>query len=229
MNIAVFGTGMVAQTIGPAFASQGHTVVYGTRSPEATFARTEPGPMGNPPFSAWILEHPEARLATFAEAADRTELIVNATSGHGSLPALEAAGADRLEGKILIDIANPLDFSQGFPPSLSVCNTDSLGEQIQRAFPGLKVVKTLNTLTAMLMVNPAALPGEHVIFVSGNDAGAKSKVSTLLHEAFGWKLSNIIDLGDITTARGTEMMLPVWVRLFASFKTPMFNFQIVRQ
>ena len=228
MNIAVFGTGAVAQTVGPALQSCGHDIVYGTRNPAETLSRTEAGAFGNPPFSAWMKNHPAARLASFAEAAEHAELIVNATSGHGSLPALELAGAERLDGKILIDIANPLDFSQGFPPSLFVCNTDSLGEQLQRAFPALKVVKTLNTLTAMLMVNPAALPGDHVIFMSGNDADAKSRVSTLLQESFGWKAGNIIDMGDITTARGTEMILPIWVRLYGSFQTPMFNFQIVR-
>ncbi|MCZ7558112.1 MAG: NAD(P)-binding domain-containing protein [Bacteroidia bacterium] len=229
MNIAVFGTGMVAQTIGPAFAAQGHTVVYGTRNPAETLARSEAGPFGAPPFAEWFKTQPDARLVPFAGAAEGAELIVNATSGQGSLPALESAGAQRLEGKILIDIANPLDFSNGFPPSLSVCNTDSLGEQIQRAFPGLKVVKTLNTLTAALMVNPAALPADHVIFMSGDNAEAKTRVASLLQEAFGWKAQNIINLGDITTARGTEMVLPLWVRLYASLQTPMFNFGIVRQ
>lgn len=229
MNIAVLGTGMVAQTIGSSFASHGHTVVYGTRNPAETLARSEAGPFGAPPFSEWFKSQPDARLVTFAEAAEGAELIVNATSGHGSLPALESAGAARLDGKILIDIANPLDFSNGFPPSLSVCNTDSLGEQIQRAFPGLKVVKTLNTLTAALMVNPAGLSADHVIFMSGDDGDAKNRVSSLLQEAFGWKAHNIIDLGDITTARGTEMVLPLWVRLYGSLQTPMFNFSIVRQ
>jgi 8-hydroxy-5-deazaflavin:NADPH oxidoreductase len=228
MNIAVFGSGMVAQTVGPALQSHGHTVVYGTRNPSDTLARTEPGPFGNPSFSEWMLQHPEARVATFAEAAEGAELIVNTTSGHGTLPALESAGAERLNGKILIDIANPLDFSNGFPPSLTVCNTDSLGEQIQRAYPGLNVVKTLNTLTAALMVNPSALPADHVIFMSGNVVEAKAQVASLLQESFGWKAHNILDLGDITTARGTEMLLPLWVRLYASLQTPMFNFSIVR-
>ncbi len=228
MNIAVFGTGVVAQTIGPALRSHDHAVVYGTRNPSETLTRTEPGPYGNPPFSEWMREHPEARIATYAHAAEGAELIINATSGHGSLSALESAGAERLDGKILIDIANPLDFSQGFPPSLFVCNTDSLGEQIQRAFPGVKVVKTLNTLNAVLMANPAALPGDHVVFLCGNDSAAKESVSSLLQESFGWKANNIIDIGDITTARGTEMILPIWVRLFGALQTPMFNFQLVR-
>jgi predicted dinucleotide-binding enzyme len=145
----------------------------------------------------------------------------------GSLAALELAGSNNLAGKILIDIANPLDFSKGMPPSLSISNTDSLGEQIQKAFPKTKVVKALNTLSAPLMVNPGLLAdGDHHIFICGDDAEAKSQVTASLQEWFGWK--NIIDLGDITTARGTEMLLPVWIRLWGALGTPMFNFKIVQ-
>ena len=136
-------------------------------------------------------------------------------------------GAKHLDGKILIDVANPLDFSRGMPPSLTVCNTDSLGEQIQRAFPAVKVVKTLNTTNAFVMVDPAQVAGgDHTLFVSGNDAAAKTRVTELLEGWFGWK--QVIDLGDITTARGTEMLLPIWIRLMGALKTPMFNFKIVR-
>jgi predicted dinucleotide-binding enzyme len=228
MNIGIFGTGFVAQTVGGALAAKGHEVVLGTRDVEAALARTEKGPYGNPPPAQWLQGRANTTLGSFAEAAQAGDILVNATSGAGSLPALEAAGAARLDGKILIDIANPLDFSRGFPPSLSVCNTDSLGEQIQRAFPGLKVVKVLNTLNAGLMVNPAALAGDHVLFMSGNDAGAKAEVAALLGQWFGWQARNIIDVGDISTARGTEMLLPLWVRLFAAFGNPQFNFNIVR-
>jgi predicted dinucleotide-binding enzyme len=127
---------------------------------------------------------------------------------------------------VLIDIANPLDFSKGMPPTLSVCNTDSLGEQIQRAFPQVKVVKTLNTMNANLMVNPALLSGDHDVFVSGNDPAAKAQVTNFLKQQFGWK--SVIDLGDITTARGVEMTLPIWLNLFGVLQTPLFNFKIVR-
>ena len=121
---------------------------------------------------------------------------------------------------------DPLDFSKGMPPSLTVCNTDSLGEQIQRAFPQTKVVKTLNTMNAYLMVGPKQLAdGGHTVFLSGNDAGAKQAVTKLL-ESFGWK--DIFDLGDISTARGTEMILPIWVRIFGATKNPMFQFKLVR-
>ena len=153
--------------------------------------------------------------------------MINATSGSGSLQALELAGESNLNGKILIDISNPLDFSKGFPPSLTVCNTDSLGEQIQRAFPNARVVKTLNTTTAAVMVDPAKVAGgDHHLFVSGNNAAAKARVTELLRQWFGWR--NVIDLGDITTARGAEMLLPLWVRLMGPLGTPMFNFKIAR-
>ena len=113
------------------------------------------------------------------------------------------------------------------PPTLSVCNDSSLAEQIQAAFPELKVVKSLNTMTAPLMVNPSLLSGDHNAFVGGNDVGAKALVVTIL-EAFGWKRENIIDLGDITSARGLEMYLPLWLRLYGGFQTPMLNIRIVR-
>ncbi|MGZ3242120.1 MAG: NADPH-dependent F420 reductase, partial [Burkholderiaceae bacterium] len=165
---------------------------------------------------------------TFADAAKFGEIIINVTAGGVSLQALKAAGADNLKGKVLIDIANPLDFSQGMPPTLSVVNTDSLAEQIQRAFPEAKVVKTLNTLNCQLMVNPNAVAnGDHNIFISGNDAQAKAQVLEILAQ-FGWKKQNVIDLGDITTARGTEQLLPIWIRLWGTLGSPDFNFKIVR-
>ncbi|GHJ54124.1 oxidoreductase [Nonomuraea sp. TT08I-71] len=226
MKIAVLGTGMVGQALAGRLAELGHEVTVGTRDVAATLARTTPDGMGNPPYAAWAAEHPQVRLAPFADAAAGAELLVNATSGDVSIAALQAAGTDNLAGKILIDIANPLDFSKGFPPTLFVKDTDSLGEQIQAAFPQLRVVKTLNTLTAALMVDPRALAdADHSIFVSGNDAEAKKTVTGLL-ESFGH--ADVIDLGDIATARGTEMLLPVWLRLMGALDTPMFNFKIVR-
>lgn len=225
MKIAVLGTGMVGQAIATRLTSLGHDVTVGTRDPQATLSRSEPDSMGNPPFSEWAADHAQVRLATFADAAAYAEIIVNAASGFGALPALELAGADNLAGKVLVDISNPLDFSKGFPPTLFVKDTDSLGEQIQRAFPEARVVKTLNTLNANLMVNPTDLGEESSIFVSGDDAAAKALVTELLH-SFGH--TDVIDLGDITTARGTEMLLPVWLRLMGALGTPAFNFKIVR-
>jgi 8-hydroxy-5-deazaflavin:NADPH oxidoreductase len=166
------------------------------------------------------------RLGAFAEAAAHGEMVVNATAGTVSLEALEMAGEDNLNGKILIDVSNPLDFSRGMPPTLWVSNTDSLGERIQRRFPEAKVVKTLHTMNAYLMVDPAQLAGaDHTVFVCGGDAEAKAEVGELLR-SFGW--TDIIDLGDITTARGTEMVMPIWLRLFGALQKPVFNFKIVR-
>jgi predicted dinucleotide-binding enzyme len=225
-TFAVLGTGMVGQAIAAKLAELGHSVFVGSRDPQATLARTKPDSFGDPPFKAWREAHPQIGFGTFAEAAAYGDVVVNATAGAGSLAALRQAGADKLAGKILIDIANPLDFARGMPPSLAVCNTDSLGEQIQRAFPDAKVVKTLNTMNAALMVAPERVAaGDHTVFVCGNDAAAKASVSELLR-SFGWR--DIVDLGDITTARGTEMMLPIWVRLWAALGTPMFSFKLVR-
>ena len=225
MNIAVLGTGMVGRTIAGRLQQLGHSVVIGTRDPQATLARTEPDGMGNPPFSTWQSAHPAVGLATFADAAGGAELVVNASSGAATLELLEQAGADNLAGKVLLDIANPLDFSAGFPPTLSVKDTDSLGEQVQRAFPQTKVVKGLNTLTASLMVEPASLGESSTVFVSGEDAAAKATVVQLL-ESFGH--DDVIDLGGIETARGTEMLLPIWLRLMGKLGTGQFNFKVVR-
>ncbi len=225
MKIAVLGTGMVGQALADRLSGLGHDVTIGTRDPQATLARTEPDGMGNPPFPAWAADHSDVSLATFADAAASAELVVNATNGYGALPALEAAGADNLAGKVVVDISNPLDFSQGFPPTLFVKDTDSLAEQLQGAFPQARVVKTLNTLNANLMVDPAALGAESSVFVSGDDADAKRTVTELL-QSFGH--TDVIDLGDITTARGSEMLLPIWVRLMGVLGTASFNFRVVR-
>ena len=226
MRFGILGTGIVGKTFAARLDELGHDVVIGTRAPAETLSRTEPDAYGNPPFSAWEQEHSEVKLRTFGEAAAHSEMIVNATAGVASLDALELAGEANLNGKVLIDIANALDFSQGMPPTLSVSNTDSLGERIQRRFPEVKVVKTLNTMNAYLMVDPAQLAGaEHTVFVSGDDAEAKATVTELLR-SFGW--ADIIDLGDISTARGAEMLLPIWLRLLGALQNPIFNFKIVR-
>ncbi len=206
---------MVGQTIGSKLVELGHEVKMGSRTATNVRAAEWAGKAGG-----------RALHGTFADAASFGEIVFNCTGGMVALDALRMAGAENLAGKILIDISNPLDFSKGFPPTLSVCNDDSVGEQIQREFPAAKVVKTLNTVNAMLMVNPSLVPGEHDLFMSGNDADAKAMVRKILIEWFGWK--TIIDLGDITTARGTEQLLPIWVRLMGLFKSPQFNFHIVR-
>ena len=226
MKIAVLGTGIVGQSVAGRLAGLGHEVTVGTRDVAETMARTAPDAMGNPPYPAWATAHPQVRLATFADAAARAELLVNATSGGASMAALAAAGTENLAGKVLIDIANPLDFSRGFPPGLFVKDTDSLAEQIQAAHPELKVIKALNTLTAALMADPAQLAGgQHSVFVCGNDPDAKKTVTGLL-ESFGH--TDVIDLGGISSARGTEMLMPLWLRLMGALNTPMFNFKVVR-
>jgi predicted dinucleotide-binding enzyme len=214
VRIGILGTGVVGQTIGGKLVTLGHDVKLGSRT--AT----------NEKAAKWVAQHgARASQGTFAESASFGEIVFNCTSGMVSLEALQAAGVGNLAGKVLVDVANALDFSHGMPPTLSVCNSDSLGEQIQRAFPGAKVVKTLNTMNAAVMVNPSAVPGDHDVFVSGNDADAKSRVGELLR-SFGWQ--TIIDLGDISSARGAEMLLPIWLRLMGTLKTPTFNFHVAR-
>ena len=225
MNIAVLGTGMVGQAVAGRLADLGHSVVIGTRDPETTRARTEPDAMGNPPVAAWLAEHPGVGLATFADAAGAADLVVNASSGAATLDVLRLAGAANLAGKPLLDIANPLDFSQGFPPTLFVKDTDSLAEQAQREFPEARVVKALNTLNATVMVDPRSLGESSTVFVSGDDADAKATVVGLL-ESFGH--DDVLDLGPLETARGTEMLLPLWLRLMGALGTARFNLKVVR-
>jgi predicted dinucleotide-binding enzyme len=182
----------------------------------------------NEKAAAWVKKAgAKASQGTFADAAAFGEILFNCTLGTGSIPALEAAGKQNLKGKILLDLSNPLDFTKGMPPTLFVSNDDSLGERIQRAFPELKVVKTLNTVNANVMVDPARIPGEHTVFVSGNDAEAKNRVKQLLTEWFGWK--QVIDMGDITTSRGTESYLMLWIRLWGALGTPDFNVHVVKK
>lgn len=225
MKIAVFGTGVVGQIISEKLVELGNDVTIGTRSANDALTRAS-GSFGRPSFGEWRKKYSNVKLGTYAEAAAANEFIINATHGAGTLAALDQAGKKNLAGKILMDISNPLDFSKGNPPSLFVSNTDSLGERIQRTYPDVKVVKGLNTMTAYIMVNPSLLPEDHNVFISGNDTEAKSKVKKLLM-SFGWKENTIIDLGDISTARGTEQLLPIWIRLWTTLQNPMFNFKIV--
>jgi predicted dinucleotide-binding enzyme len=219
MKNGVLGTGVVGQTIGKKLAELGHEVRMGARQ------------AGNDKAAAWAKAMTSAGAkashGTFADAAAFGEVLWNCTNGVGSLEALRAAGADNLRGKLLIDITNPLDVSKGMPPSLAVCNTDSLGEQIQRAFPDALVVKTLNTINCSVMVNPGKVAGgDHTAFLSGNDPSAKARVREILTGWFGWK--HLIDLGDITTARGPEGYLLLWIRLWGAQQTGDFNVKVVR-
>jgi hypothetical protein len=216
MRIGVLGTGTVGRTLAGKLVEVGHEVRMGSRE------------AGNEQAIEWAAAAGEAGSeGAFADAAQFAELVVNATAGGASLEALRAAGAENLAGKVLLDVANPLDFSGGMPPTLSVANDDSLGEQIQEAFPEARVVKGLNTVNAAVMVSPDALAESTNLFVCGNDQAAKGQVIALL-ETFGWLSGDIIDLGDISAARGMEMYLPLWLRLMAALETPQFNIRAVR-
>jgi hypothetical protein len=214
MKVAVLGTGMVGETIATKLIELGHQVQMGSRS------RT------NEKALAWQNKLGErASVGTFAEAAAFGELLFLCTQGAVAIDVLTAAGAQSLRGKTLIDLTNPIDLSKGMPPTLFVCNDDSLGERVQRAFPELKVVKTLNTVNCQVMVEPTRVPGDHSMFLCGNDEGAKAQVRNLL-QSFGW--TDIIDLGGISNARGTESWLPLWARLWGVLKTSDFNIKLVR-
>jgi len=211
MRIAVLGTGTVGRTLAPAFRGLGHEVAIGTRDPGATKARED-----------WTLDIDMLAYDAVGRGAD---LVVNATNGQGSLSALGMVGSDQLAGKVLLDVANPLDFSQGFPPTLAVKDTDSLAEQIQRAFPDAQVVKALNIVNAQVMVDPARLAGETTMFVAGDVADARTVVVDLLRE-LGW--SDVLQFEKLSAARGMEMWLPLWVRLTGLLGTADFNMKIVR-
>ena len=215
MKFGVFGTGRVGQALAGKLIHLGEPVMMGARQ------------SGNEQAVAWASQAGElASQGSFADAARFGEILINATAGTASLAALQAAGADNLRGKILIDVSNPLEFGPGEIPRLSICNTDSLGEQIQRAFPDTYVVKTLNTMNNEVMVNPGLVSGSHNVLLSGNDPEAKQQVKALL-ERFGWPSTDILDLGDISSARGTEMYMPLWLRLWQTAGVSHFNIKVV--
>jgi hypothetical protein len=213
MRIGVLGSGLVGQTIGSKLISLGHEVMMGSRD------------AANPTAITWAKkEGQRASFGTFANAAAFAELIFNCTLGSASLAALGHAGGENLEGKILIDTSNPLDYSSEIW-TLTVSNTDSLGEQIQRAFPRARVVKSLNTMNCNVMVEPGKLGERTDVFVSGNDTEAKAVVISILRDWFGWK--SVIDLGDIRTSRGVEMFVVMWQSLRNWTSSHRFNIRVV--
>lgn len=217
MHVGVLGTGMVGRTLGAKLVALGHRVTMGSRR------------AGNEAAARWAAAAGElASEGSFADAAAPADLVINATAGTASVAALVSAGAGNLAGKVVVDVANPLEFSAGLPPRLSVCNTDSLGEQIQRQFPGARVVKTLNTVNCEVMVDPSLVPGSHTMFLAGNDARAKADVGALL-ESFGWPADDVVDLGDISGARGMEMYLPLWLRFWQATGTGHLNVKLARR
>jgi predicted dinucleotide-binding enzyme len=218
MKIAILGTGMVGNALGTKLVQKGHEVTMGSRDAKNESAQKWASSLGH-----------LAHLGTFREAAAFGEIVISCTGGMHSMEALGTVGAEPLRNKILIDVSNPLQQNKDGSMILGFCNTDSLSEQIQRAFPFTRVVKALNTVNCDIMVEPSRVPGDHNLFICGNDANAKKEVSKHLNDWFGWKIDNIIDVGDITAARGTEMMMPLWMRLFqGAIGHPHFNWHIVR-
>ena len=214
MRFGVLGTGMVGKAIAGKLAAIGHEVRMGARKADGPEARE------------WVAKAgPNASQGTFADAAAFGEIVFNCTKGSASVDALKSSAAGALDGKVIVDVANPLDFSKG-GPALWTAPGDSLAEQIQRAFPAARVVKTLNTVNCELMVNPRSLPGHHSAFVAGNDADAKARVTSLLKEGFGWP--DVVDLGDITAARTLEPYVLLWLRLYGALGTAHFNVGLVR-
>lgn len=214
MRIAVLGTGTVGRTLAARFAELGHRVTLGTRDPEQTRARPDVQQLGG------------VTTTTFADAVDGAEVVVVALGGAVALDVLRAVGPERLAGAVLVDVTNPLDFSGGFPPTLSVKDTDSLGEQVQRLLPGTRVVKTLNTMNAAVMAHPERVGGgDHTVFLSGDDPAAKSTVGGLLRDLGH---TDVLDLGGIETARGVEMYLPLWLRVMGALGTADFQVKVVR-
>jgi predicted dinucleotide-binding enzyme len=215
MRYGVLGTGQVGRALAGRLVEVGHEVRMGSRTSD------------NEAAAAWVAEAGAgASQGTFADAAEFGQTVMNCTNGPVALDALAAAGAENLAGKVLIDVANPLTFETG-RLTLTVCNTDSLGEQIQRAFPEARVVKTLNTMNNQLMIHPERVPGAHSVFVSGDDAEAKQFVTGML-ESFGWPAQSVVDLGGIETARGVEMYLVLWISMMQAGGTPDFNVNVVR-
>jgi hypothetical protein len=207
---------MVGRAIAGKLVALGHDVMMGSRTAD------------NENAAEWVsTAGAGASQGTFADSAAFGELVFNCTSGGASVEALRSAGAENLAGKVIVDVANTLDFSQGAPPSLLVTTKESLGEQIQETFPEARVVKTLNTVNCDIMVDPARVPGEHDVFVSGNDDAAKTTVRELL-ESFGWRPDGVVDLGDISTARGPELYVVLWLRLYLAFGDSQFNIKVVR-
>jgi 8-hydroxy-5-deazaflavin:NADPH oxidoreductase len=209
VQIGIVGTGVVARFLGQAWADAGHQVSFGTRDPEQTRTREE-----------WAGS--DLPLAAYVDLEG--QVYVNSTKGDGSLAALKAVGP-ALNGKVVIDTSNALDSTSGFPPSLFVKDTDSLAEQLQRALPEARLVKMFNTMAHEVMVDPAGLPQESTVFVAGNDEKARQTAKELAGD-LGW--TDVLDLGDLTAARGLEMYISLWLRIYGVLGRPEFNIKVVR-
>jgi 8-hydroxy-5-deazaflavin:NADPH oxidoreductase len=220
MKIGVLGTGVVGETIATALVNKKHLVRMGSRS------------MNNEKAEAWVKKANDyASQGDFNDAAAFGEILFLCLNGAHALEAVDMLEAGNINGKIIVDLTNPLDFSKGMPPRIldGLGNSNSLGEEIQKALPGAFVVKTLNTLNCELMVKPKLVNnGDHSLFICGNNANAKNQVKHFLVDEFGWKGDNLIDLGGIEAARSSEAYVPFWVSMMQALGTPMFNVKVVR-
>jgi len=199
MKIGILGSGPVGRSLGKGFASNGHDVRLGSRTP------------GKQEVQDWLkTTKGKVSAGTFSEAAAHGEIVVLCLLGEATENAIKLAGMRNFDGKLVIDATNPLDFSSGMPPSLFVGTTDSLGERVQRMLPNAKVVKCFNTVNNQTMTNPKMKEGLPDMIICGNDEGAKRQVAGLLKE-FGW--GQPIDIGAIDGARWLEAYTALWVRL----------------
>lgn len=224
MKLGMIGAGVVGQTLATKLIANGHDVMLGIR-------KVTEGELAKPrnraePLATWQART-GGKVGTFAEAAAHGEIVFNVTSGTVSLAALQAAGADNLAGKVLVDVSNPLDFSEGMPPFLPAALSErtSVGETIQTAFPRSRVVKAFNTISSVVMVDPGLLPGVELM-IAGNSDAAKAEVTRIARDEFRWQ--EVVDLGDISGARGTEHLMPLWLRLFLQGGSPLVALKVLR-
>lgn len=212
-SIAVLGTGAVGRALATKLVALGHPTWMGARA------------RGHEGAEAWAAEAGTlGHAGSFADAAAACDLALLCVAGQHAVAVVEACDG-ALDGKVLLDLTNPLDFSKGFPPTLFVSNDDSLGERIQRAAPAVRVVKSLNTLANELMVEPGLLPEPTDVFVAGDDDAAKAEVAALLRR-FGHP--EPIDMGGLDASRGLEAWLLLWTRLYGRLGTGRFNLKLVR-
>jgi len=214
MKIGILGTGMVGETLGTKFVQLGHQVKMGSRT------------ANNENAAKWVAKNgTNASAGTFAQAAEFGDMVFLCLKGDVEMDVVRSVGQKAFGNKPVIDVSNPLDFSRGMPPSLSICNTNSLGEEVQKALPSARVVKTLNIVNCEVMVEPNKAGAQPTMLICGNDSKAKADVTTLL-KSLGW--TDIIDLGDITKSRATEMLLPIWLSLMQTLGHAYFGFKVVR-
>lgn len=193
MNIGIIGSGAVGQQLAKDLITHGHHVTIGTRDASK--------------LAEFSVQNPAVKISSNADAAKFGEMILLATHWDGTQNAIALADPKNLDGKVVVDITNPLDFSSG-QPALSIGFNTSAGEQVQAWLPNSHVVKALNSITSFAMLNPGSfIGGEPDMFIAGNDANAKASVQKFL-EAVGW---GVVDLGDITKSRLIEPLAMIWI------------------